>query len=234
MTAKYPQDAAEVREALASLWPLLTDAQRDAFSCAARMRTYSPGELIYDVGQVPDSLFCLTCGKAKLFRNGVGGREQLLRLLREGDYFGYRAALAGGNYITAAAAIEHCRVCVLPSKLLGDALATNLPLCRFFLDEVSRLLGMAADRTISLTQKHVRARLAESILVLRQTYGTKPDSKTIAASISRKDLAHLSNMTTANAIRTLAAFRSEGVLEVQGRSISIRDEAALRRISDAG
>ncbi|MBR1732384.1 MAG: Crp/Fnr family transcriptional regulator [Alloprevotella sp.] len=234
MTATTTQEAAEVREALAPLWLLLTDAQREAFSRAARMRTYSPGELIYDVGQVPDTLFCLASGKAKLFRNGVGGRAQFLRLLRGGDCFGYRAALAGGNHIAAAAAIEPCRVCTVPLKLLGEALAANLPLCRFFLDQLARLLGTAADRTISLTQKHVRARLAESLLLLRQTYGTKPDGRTIAASISRKDLAHLSNMTTANAIRTLAAFRSEGLLEVQGRSVSIRDEDALRRISDAG
>ena len=52
--------------------------------------------------------------------------------------------------------------------------------------------------------------------------------------LSREDVANLSNMTTSNAIRTLSAFASEGLLEINGRKIRILDEERLRRISNIG
>ena len=67
-------------------------------------------------------------------------------------------------------------------------------------------LTFSNERTVSLTQKHIRGRLAESLIVLRDTYGFEIDGKTIRAYVSREDLACLSNMTTSNAIRTLVGI----------------------------
>ena len=60
------------------------------------------------------------------------------------------------------------------------------------------------------------------------------DNQTISARFSRADLADLSNMTTSNAIRTLSAFSSENILEVNGRKIKILDEDQLKKISKIG
>jgi CRP-like cAMP-binding protein len=76
--------------------------------------------------------------------------------------------------------------------------------------------------------------LAESLIFLRETYGLEDDNHTIKVYLSREDLANLSNMTTSNAIRTLSAFASEGVLELDGRRIKIMDAFKLERISDLG
>ena len=52
--------------------------------------------------------------------------------------------------------------------------------------------------------------------------------------MTREDLASLSNMTTANAIRTLSAFAEEGMVEVDGREITVKDEPELERTSKLG
>jgi len=70
-------------------------------------------------------------------------------------------------------------------------------------------LSFSNKRTVSLTQKHIRGRLAESLLVLRDTYGVENDGRTIRAYVSREDLACFSNMTTSNAIRTLSMFATD-------------------------
>src|SRR5664280_3100973 len=92
----------------------------------------------------------------------------------------------------------------------------------------------ANNRTVSLTQKHVRGRIAESLLILRETYGLEADGKSIRVSMSREDLANLSNMTTSNAIRTLSNMSSEGIIEITGRRISILNSSRLEDISEMG
>ena len=95
-------------------------------------------------------------------------------------------------------------------------------------------LGFSNDRTVTLTQKHIRGRLAESLIFLKDTYGYEDDEKTIKIYLSREDVANLSNMTTSNAIRTLSTFAQEEVISIDGRKIRILDLHKLERISDLG
>ena len=95
-------------------------------------------------------------------------------------------------------------------------------------------LGKADQRIVSITQKHIRGRLAETLLDLLDVYGYGNDGETLDLHITREDMANLSNMTTSNAIRTLSTFASEGLVEVHGRYIKLLDVAALQQISDNG
>ena len=78
-------------------------------------------------------------------------------------------------------------------------------------------LWVSNNRTVSLTQKHIRGRLAESLLILRDTYGFEADGKTLRIPMSREDIANLSNMTTSNAIRTLSTLPRK-------KSLKLREE----------
>ena len=77
----------------------------------------------------------------------------------------------------------------------------NNDLAMFFIRQLSVDLGIADERTVNLTQKHIRGRLAESLLFLKESYGLEEDGSTLSIYLSREDLANLSNMTTSNAIR---------------------------------
>ena len=87
---------------------------------------------------------------------------------------------------------------------------------------------------MSLTQKHIRGRLAESLLYLRDSYGLEEDGCTLSIYLSREDLANLSNMTTSNAIRTLSAFAAEHLVAIDGKKIKLINEAELEKISRMG
>jgi len=102
------------------------------------------------------------------------------------------------------------------------------------IQELAQELGFSNSRTVSLTQKHIRGRLAESLLFLRDTYGFEEDDETIKVYLSREDIANLSNMTTSNAIRTLSTFASEEVISIDGRKIKIVNLSKLQRISELG
>ena len=104
----------------------------------------------------------------------------------------------------------------------------------FFIHELSRNLGGSDTKIVNLTQKHIRGRLAEALIVLIDNYGYEDDNSTLRIYMAREDLANLSNMTTSNAIRTLSSFVNEHLLFVDGRRIKIVNEAQLRKISKFG
>lgn len=102
------------------------------------------------------------------------------------------------------------------------------------MSELASTLGFTDRRIVSLTQKHIRGRLADTILSLKESYGTEADGQTLSIVMNRDDLASLSNMSTSNAIRTLSTFAHEGTISVEGKKIKILDEAQLVHISNLG
>jgi len=95
-------------------------------------------------------------------------------------------------------------------------------------------VGVLQYTTVTLTQKHIRGRLAESLILLKRKYGYENDGSTLKIYLSREDIANLSNMTTSNAIRTLLTFANEKVIAIDGRKIKILDFNRLERISALG
>ena len=136
--------------------------------------------------------------------------------------------------MSSATAIEPSIIGALPMTLVREIIHNNIELAWFFIRELSHNLGGSDTKIVNLTQKHIRGRLAEAIMVLLDNYGYEDDNSTLKIYMAREDLANLSNMTTSNAIRTLSTFVNEKILVVDGRRIKIINEPMLRKISKFG
>ena len=224
----------EIAECIPDLWQPLTPEQRALLVKNFTIQRYKKNEIIYCEGEAPMHLMCLLSGKVKIFKEGVGGRSQIIRVIKDQEYFAYRAYFAEENFVTAAAAFEPCTICLIPMPIIMQLLRENNELAIFFIRQLSIDLGVSDERTVSLTQKHIRGRLAESLLFLKETYGVEEDQSTLSIYLSREDLANLSNMTTSNAIRTLSNFATEKLITIDGRKIKIIEEDKLKKISKIG
>jgi CRP-like cAMP-binding protein len=218
---------------LNDVWRLLNEQERELLRESAIIKHFKKNQKIYSEGEEPQYLMCLLKGKVKIYKAGVGGRSQIIRVIRPMQYFAYRAYFAQEAYQTDAMAFESSTVCLVPLPLLTDLLRNNFSLCQFFIKQLSIDLGISDERTVNLTQKHIRGRLAEALVFLIDNYGLEEDN-TINIYLAREDLANLSNMTTSNAIRTLSTFVTEKVIVLDGRKIKILDEDTLRKISILG
>ena len=118
--------------------------------------------------------------------------------------------------------------------VLMKMLNKNFNIGFFFIKYLSVEIGKSDDRTVNLTQKHIRARLAEGLLFLKDAYGMENDDKTLDIQLSREDLANLCNMTTSNAIRTLSAFAQEGLIKLDARKIKLLQEEEITKIAELG
>ena len=223
-----------ISEHIADMCQPLSDEQREYLMSNFTIQSYKKNEVIYCEGEAPTHLMCLLSGKVKIYKDGVGGRSQIIRVIKPVEYFGYRAHFAKEDYLTAAAAFESSTICLIPMEIIMNLISQNTELAMFFIRQLSIDLGIADERTVNLTQKHIRGRLAESLIFLKDSYGVEEDGSTLSIYLSREDLANLSNMTTSNAIRTLSNFSNERLISIDGRKIKIIDEEKLKKISKIG
>lgn len=194
---------------------------------------YKKNEVIFKAGDTPIGLTCLSQGKVKVFKEGIGGKEQIVRLAKPVGFIGYRAIFADELHTATAVALEDSVVCRIEKDTLFKVLKSNGELAMNIIKAFATELGFSNDRTVKLTQKHIRGRLADSLIFLKDTYGVEKD-QSLKVLLSREDIANLSNMTTSNAIRTLSSFSSENIIAIEGRRIRILDMYELERISEIG
>ncbi len=227
-------EIADISLSLSDIWRMLTDEEREIIRNDARIVTYKKNEIIYYEDEYPKDMMCLLHGKVRIFKSGVGGRSHIIRMIRPIQYFGYRAYFAKEPYVTAASAFEESTICLISMKIVVELISKNINFAIFFIQLLSVDLGIADERVVSLTQKHVRGRLAETLIMLRNNFGYAEDGITINIMLSREDLANLSNMTTSNAIRTLSTFVEEHLILLDGRKIKILNEEKLTKVSHIG
>ena len=234
MVAKSSITKEKVAQNLSKLWNTLTPEQYDMLLEHIEIRKFKKNEIIYRNLETPTSAMCLIHGKVKVYKDGIGGRNQIIRVIKPNELFAYRAYFAGEKYRTAAMALESSVVATFPIEILVKLMEQNFNVSLFFIKYLCVEIGISDDRTVNLTQKHIRGRLAEALVFLIDSYGLEEDGYTLSIYLSREDLANLSNMTTSNAIRTLSAFANEKLIAIEGRKIRILQEDELRKISNMG
>ncbi|MBN2348950.1 MAG: Crp/Fnr family transcriptional regulator [Bacteroidales bacterium] len=217
-----------------SVFRVLSEDERQILKQDYKCKFVKRGEIIFKEGEKPKGLICLSSGKVKVFKEGMGGRDQIVRLARPVGFIGYRALFAEENHTATAVALEDSTICIFLKESLYAVLQKNSILAMQIIKAFASELGFTINRTVTLTQKHIRGRLAESLLFLIDTYGMDSDGKTLKVCLSREEIANLSSMTTSNAIRTLSKFSQEGVIELSGKKIKVVDYQKLEQISNLG
>src|SRR5690554_7568842 len=88
------KEVIDLSSTLPEIWRMLSDLERNLLRENARMLNFKKNELIYLEDEIPKDLMCLFKGKVKIYKSGVGGRSQIIRIIRPVMYFGYRAYFA--------------------------------------------------------------------------------------------------------------------------------------------
>ena len=221
-------------EGTASVFKGLNQKDKEIIAQNHILHQIRKGDLLFRTGDRHRGLVCLASGKVKVFKDGIGGRQQILKLIKPQGFIGYRSLFSEHSWTVSAAAIEDSVICIFEKSSFTKILRKNADLAMRFIKMLSGELAYSNNRTVSLTQKHIRGRLAESLLIMRDTYGYYEDSSTLRVLLSREDIAGLSNMTTSNAIRTLSTLAAEGYIAIKGKRITILNAKNLEEISELG
>lgn len=216
---------------LHSIFKHLTEEEMDMVNFEKECNYFKRGEILYHEGRRMTGFYCVNKGVVKIYKTGIDGKEQIIAFAQRGNILGYRSILSNENACTTAKVIEDGILCYLPAHLLLE-LVNNNPGFSF---EVMKLacqeLGEANSYITDIAQKTVRERLAEVLILLKEKFGLDSNN-TLQISLTREELANIVGTATESVIRLLSEFKSDGLVELNGRKIKILDIQGLTKMGN--
>ena len=220
----------------ARLSSVLKDVEEPSLDEIASVKAchfYKRGQVIFEDGETPQGLFCIHQGKVKLYKTGDEGRDQIVRFVKAGDVIGYRSLLSGEPYDLSAAALEDSVICRIPSDTFFGMLRGDGNFTMEIMRLLSGQLRRAEDQIVQLAQKPVRERLAETLLILKEVYGTEDGENTpLNVKLSRDELAAVVGTATETLVRMIADLKRENLIATEKKKIRILDVDGLVRVGN--
>lgn len=192
---------------------------------------YKKGSIIYREGSRLTGFYCVTKGIVKVFKTGIDGKEQIIRFAKKGEIIAYRSLLSEELACTTAKVIEEAVLCHIPYQTLQFLIQSNWQFSHHMLQIVCKELREANDYITDIAQKTVRERLAEVLLLLKESFELD-NSNTLQISLTREELANIVGTATESVIRLLSEFKQDKLIELQGRKIKLLDIKALTRVAN--
>lgn len=192
------------------------------------MNSYKRGQSLFFQGNPPYGLYCVSSGKIKISHTGNEGKESIIRIAGPGDVIGHRSLFSGQNYLATATVIEDASVCFLDKRYIMRAISEEPSISLNLIQRLSREMGSAQTRSSAMAQKNVRERLAEVLLMLKTSYGVLEGARwKLDIKLTRDELASLVGTANETVIRFISEFKDDGILEQEGKTLYVVDEAKL-------
>ena len=154
--------------------------QKTNFSCKKGQQ--------FMIENVPmQGLYFIFSGKAKVLKTGIYGKEQILRLTKEGDTIGFRGFGTNNRYLIAASALEDTVLCIFSNEVMQGILKSipefTYDMMLFYAQELNK----SENNVKKIAQMNVRERVIDALLYLLKKFGQT--NGLISITLSRKEIA---------------------------------------------
>lgn len=209
----------------------LSPQQQAVVERDTRTRDVKRGEAIYQAGDPPDHVYIIKTGAIKIVGTAPEGGDVILTVLTPGDIFGELALTDSDAQDHRAEAADDSVLCELPRELLTrmiqEAPAFGLHL--------TKLMGLGLQtfraRVQELLGKSAPARLAHTLLDLSDHHGVHDGQGVLLPlRLSQGDLGKLVGLTRETVNGIIQVWRDQGLVEMDRRTIRLRDPERLRRV----
>lgn len=195
-----------------------------------RSRNFPKGSFIFREGERSETLFVVNEGLIKLTKNSAEGKEQIVRLLFPGDFFGLFSLLRDEKHYMNAEATQQTVICSIEKKDFLKTMENNSVLSYRFLLAVNDRLYEADESVGNLSLMEVEQRLARALLLFHDKLQIKNEAFTLP--ITKKDLASFIGTTPESISRKLLSFVSKKLIHMDGqRRIKILELDKLKQLS---
>ncbi|MCV9926853.1 Crp/Fnr family transcriptional regulator [Flavobacterium sp. LS1R49] len=195
--------------------------------------TYSikKGDSIFEEGEITNGVFCVKDGVGKLSKLSANGKDQIVKLVKSGELLGQRSMISNEPANLSAKALDDMEVCFIPKSEIIDFFNKNNQFSMNVMKTICDDLKESDNHTVSLAQKTVKSRLAETLLYLHDTFGKNSDD-TLQIQLSRDELASMIGTATESCIRLLSDFNKLKVIELIGKKIVLKNISALKKMAE--
>lgn len=210
---------------------IFCDLENPALASVSKQKVtnrYKKGQTLFIEGSHPHGIFCISSGNIKLTQQSSDGKETLVRVVTKGDVLGHRSLFSDNAYHATATAIEDTRVCFIDKSFIMDMIRSQPSIAMNVIEKLSRDMGAAEHRISSMHTKNVRERLAELLLLLKESHGISEETRTrIDIRLTREEMATMIGTAPETLIRFITEFKDEGIIEQEGKTLFIKDSQKL-------
>nr|WP_319397315.1 Crp/Fnr family transcriptional regulator [uncultured Carboxylicivirga sp.] len=194
-----------------------------------KCQNYKPGELVYAQDSDMNHAYYVKSGLLKIFRSGVKGEQQIVRLVKEGSLIGFHSMLSDEPEVTGCESLSDSQVCIIPGDILKPYIKQNKGLSDMIMKQTCEELKQTCNSVLEISQKTVRGRLANLFLKLQELFQAK-DDEPIPLVISRVDMARWVGTSKETVSRLITEFKEDGVLTFSRSEIKINSKEKLQKI----
>ena len=192
---------------------------------------YKRGAIIYNEGNRINGTYIVCNGILKIYKTGFDGKEQIIRFAKGGDLIAFRSVISDEPACTSARVVQDSLLCYISGETLTSLLKSNSEFSMSLMKLTCKELGESNKFLTDLAQKTVRERLAEILLLLMDTFDLDEEG-TLKISLTREELANMVGTATESVIRLLSEFRSDRLIELNGRKIKLLNIPKLIKIGN--
>ena len=224
-----PEKAAAVLRQI-PIFSQLDHDQIQALADVVYIGRYRKNQVLFSEGEPARTLYFICQGQVKIYRTSPDGREQILHfLLRDGDPMAVVPFLDGGPYPATAEVVETSEIASLHFDDFSRIASQHPSILFAILRVLAGRLRQAQEEITSLSLKNVTARLSGRLLELADRHGEPvPDGVMINLPLNRQELGSLVGTSRETVTRLLHQFQREGVLRIEGSTITILKPELLR------
>ena len=187
-------------------------------------RSYKKSNIILFEEDPGDSLFIIKEGKVKITRLSEEGKEVILSILGEGEFFGEMSLLDGESRSANVIALSDCEVFILKRDNFLNILKSSPQIAITLLEELAHRIRMSDQQIEYLSLADAENRVAMTILRIAEEAGTfKMGKVTIEELPMQQDMANMSGTSRETISRMLSDFTEKGYIERQGKKLVILD-----------
>ncbi len=209
----------------------LTEEQKAYMDAKSVVISYKKGEVVCKKGSFASHVMYMETGLAKVFIDD-GVNTLVLKIVPEGTLFGLSSISEEHNtFQYSVMAYIDSEIRQIEIGVFREMVMQNPVFAREVIETFSSNSSQINGRFFCLTHKQSYGRLADILICLSDRIFKKTD---FDLPLSRKELAELSGMSPETVIRMLKKFDEDGLIEVNGKSLSIKDYTRLKRISETG
>jgi CRP/FNR family transcriptional regulator, cyclic AMP receptor protein len=222
-----PEDLAPFLAKVEVLGPL-SEEEALWLACRTPQMRFESGQTVYGPRYARTIVFALLEGRVRLYKT-LGSAELTLEVIEAGRLFGTVPALAGRRQEAYAEALMPSRVALLSTSVIRNLIRENPEVGQRMAEELSERLYEYQQRMLDVALKKVPARLASLLVRLFETQGVvSRKGVKIDTHYTHEQLATMIGAKRVAVSRAMGELRGVGAVEVKGRLLYLKDEAALK------
>jgi len=202
----------------------LTVETLEKISGLIKRKHYIKDQVILMEHESGSAFFIIISGKVKVFRESEEGKEVILTILSETDFFGEMAIIDGLNRSANVTATEDSELFIIERKDFLDLLYAHPEVSIALLQELTKRLRAADMKIKSLSLKDAEGKVATVILQLADDIGRiKQGVVEIEKLPFQQDLANMAGTSRETISRALHSFVKKELIELEGNKLRILD-----------